>query len=249
MTNLPDDLADRYAAWSFAPVGTPPAGRAAYRLDGIEETRYVVIVPAAVERELADEAVRLRWAGQWLPVPAMVEHGSDGERAWLMTEALPGVPASAHPWRRADPGRLAETLGAALRRWHDQVPVRECPFDASADALLARAEAQVAAARPGDGGPGAVLDQLRASVPPPGREVVCLGGFRLDGVLLTGADVTGLAGVGGLGVADPWWDVATAIGDLDRHCGTGHADAFLSGYRAAPDPARATWYVLLDALL
>ena len=124
LIDLPVDLQERYAAWSFDEVYHHRPGRATYRLDGVEETRFVKIVPSSLERVLADEAARLRWAAPWLPVPAMVEHGNDGELAWLMTTALPGIDASAHPWRVDDPDRLATVLGAALRRWHDSVPVR-----------------------------------------------------------------------------------------------------------------------------
>lgn len=129
LIDLPVDLQERYATWSFDEVYHHVPGRATYRLDGVEETRFVKIISAEDERILMDEVVRLRWAAEWLPVPRLVEHGTDGERSWLMTLGLPGVDASRHPWCREDPDRLAATLGAALRGFHDGVPVGECPFE------------------------------------------------------------------------------------------------------------------------
>ncbi|MBB5869320.1 kanamycin kinase [Allocatelliglobosispora scoriae] len=128
LIDLPRDLLERYADWSFDEAYHHTPGRPTYRLDGVAETRFVKVLPASLERVLIDEVMRLRWAAEWLSVPELVEHGTDGELSWLMTRALPGVDASVHPWCKGDPERLATVLGAALRGLHDGVPVRECPF-------------------------------------------------------------------------------------------------------------------------
>jgi kanamycin kinase len=126
--SLPADVAERYHDWIFTENYHHVPGRPTYRLSRAGETRYVKVLPVGEERRLVDEAARLRWAVEFLPVPHLIEQGSDGERSWLMTEALPGVAAHEHAWRVNAPDRLARVLGATLRDLHNRVPVDECPF-------------------------------------------------------------------------------------------------------------------------
>jgi kanamycin kinase len=126
--SLPADLAERYDGWQVTEAYHHVAGRPTYRLSRDGDTRYVKVLPVGSERELIDEAARLRWAADLLPVPRIVEQGNDGEVCWLMTAGLPGVAAHSHPWRASAPENLAGALGAGLRWLHDSVPAFECPF-------------------------------------------------------------------------------------------------------------------------
>ena len=75
---------------------------------------------------LRNEALRLGWLGGKLPVPKVLAFGSRGGREFLLTEAVPGVPA--HD-RSAGRGReeVAALMGRALREFHS-VPTEGCPF-------------------------------------------------------------------------------------------------------------------------
>jgi aminoglycoside phosphotransferase len=143
--------------------GSVRRGRARARLD--ERWLDVAVGPAdAVDDELA----RLAWLGQrraevagqaparsaacppWPAVPAVlavsaVDAGAadGGADRWLVTEPPPGLAGDA-PASLADPGAAITRFARALRALH-RLPVVACPFDASTEALLARARARVAA--------------------------------------------------------------------------------------------------------
>jgi kanamycin kinase len=234
MTALPVDLVDRYADWTWE-----RAWETTYAFGRAGEKVFVKLAPAG--QALPDEAQRLRWAAPWLPVPAVVEYGTDGETDWLITRALPGADATRHPWYAEDPGRLAATLGLALKDFHRRVPPRECPFDFTVPSAVAHVKARLAA--------GLVLagdvERLLASVPEPSGEVVCHGDYCLPNVILTGDAVTGFVDLGRLAVADPWSDLAIGAGSVIRNLGPGYDEAFFVAYGVDPDPDRLAWYRLL----
>jgi aminoglycoside phosphotransferase len=75
---------------------------------------------------LRDEAARLEWLGDRLSVPQVVAFGSRGGYEFLLTGALPGVPA--HDWSSGLGRReVASLVGRALKVFHS-VPTEDCPF-------------------------------------------------------------------------------------------------------------------------
>lgn len=58
----------------------------------------------------------------------MLDGGADADGAWLVTAAVPGRSAVDPRWL-AEPATAAAAVGAGLRRFHDALPVAECPFD------------------------------------------------------------------------------------------------------------------------
>lgn len=231
---LPVDLIDRYAAWRWERVW-----RTTYAFTRDAERLFVKLAKAS--HALPDEAQRLRWAAPWLPVPEVVEYGTDGETDWLITRALPGVDATRHPWYTEDPRRLVTALGGALKDFHRRVPPRECPFDFTVPSAVAHVKARVAA--------GLVApdraERLLATVPSPSGEVVCHGDYCVPNVIFDGDQVTGFVDLGGLAVADPWWDLATGAWSIAYNFGPGHDEAFFAAYGVDPDPDRLAWYRLL----
>jgi kanamycin kinase len=253
---VPHDLNDRYQRWRWELVDRrlPPA--ATYRLELDGEVRFLKITPADWQPRLPDEAVRLRWAAEHLPVPTMIEYGSDGEHEWLMTAALPGVDATKHQWATADPARLAEEFGAGLRRFHDTAPVWDCPFDAGALAGIDVATGRVAAghvdadafaARHGMS-PREAVRQLRDTVPVE-DDVVGHGDYCLPNVLMTDDRVTGFVDLPLLGVAGRWSDLATGARSCEHDLGQGFQESFFAGYGVRLDLSRLAWYDLLHSLL
>lgn len=179
----------------------------------------------------AGEAERLRWAGQWLPVPSVI----DTVDAWLLTAALPGINAVTSP-HRDQPARTVPALGRALRRFHDTLPVDACPwrFSPAADALTH---------------PDQNVRRLAATAPVAEDIVVCCGDACAPNTLLAAdGSVTGYLDLGDLGVGDRWSDLAIALLSLGWNYGSGWDDCFLEAYGIAPDPERIAFHQQLHEL-
>jgi kanamycin kinase len=144
-------------------------------------------------------------------------------------------------------------MGALLRRLHD-VPVAECPFDGGLDVMLAQGrrrmlEGLVDAENFDDDDrgltPEQVLSRLLTERPPEEDLVVTHGDFTPSNVLEGGL----LIGVGGLGVADRYRDLALAARDLLEDFGADELHAFYAAYGLTePDRRRLDYYRLLDEL-
>ncbi len=252
MRRLPFDLTDRFAAWRPSVVWSLNPDSPTYLLERADERRFVKLGPAG--RAIPDEAQKVRWAAAWLPVPEVVEYGSDGETDWLMTLPLPGFSAVDHPWATERPRDLVVALAEGLRAFHEAVKVADCPFESGGDVALAQARARVAAGlvdparfhREHAGlSPQAALERLLATVPEPGHEVVCHGDYCAPNAFLTDGRVTGYLDLGRVGVADPWWDLAVGSWSCTWNFGPGHEKLFLSVYGVGVDEQRLAWYRLL----
>jgi kanamycin kinase len=202
-----------------------------------------------------DECARMRWARPFLPVPDVLDCGSDGTVDWLLTFGLEGTDATQHPLR-AQPRELVTALGRALAAFHDAAPVERCPFDFTAEAAIAhvrhRAERGLIDARrhlhPEHRhlGVDAAIAQLEALAPAEEDLVVCHGDYCLPNVMLDDdGRVTGYLDVGELGVADRWWDIAVGSWSVSWNLGPGLEELFSSSYGTAPDARRIAFYRLL----
>ena len=76
-------------------------------------------------------------------MPRVLQEGTDGEREWLLTAALPGVNATDGALT-ADPPRLVPLLAQGLRRFH-ALEVEGCPFDGRLETTLATVRHRLAA--------------------------------------------------------------------------------------------------------
>lgn len=243
---------DVTVAWSLAP------GRATWRLQAPHgEIRFLKVGRCGNEPPLAAERDRLGWAATRLPVPTVLGFGTDGQHEWLLTAALPGTAASDQPGD-ADPEHLVRALAQGLRLFH-AVPAADCPFGVRADTLLRTAEARVAA---GQVDPQldfhaehrsltatAALARLRSLRPDREDLVVCHGDYCLPNALVSSGRVSGYVDLGGLGVADRWWDLAVATWSVTWNLGPGWEDLFLAEYGVPRDSARIAFYRLLHDLL
>jgi kanamycin kinase len=68
-------------------------------------------------------------------------------------------------------------------------------------------------------------------------------------VLIADREVTGFVDLGELGVADRWWDLATASWAITWNLGPGWEERFLHAYGANHDPDRVAFYRLLYDLV
>jgi len=251
---IPEDLSDRYRDWRWEVAYHFNPGHPTYRLHRAGETRFLKLHPTG--SRIPDEAVRLRWAEEFLPVPQLIEYGSDGDYDWLLTDGLPGVDATRVT---GDPVALVTALGEGMRAFHEAVPVRECPFDFTIPVALDHVRRRLAAGlidpaadfHPEHAGltAEAAVERLVTTAPTVEDEVVCHGDFCLPNVMLEdgfgGSKVTGYLDLGLLGVSDRWADLAACARSCDFNLGPGYAELLFETYGAALDEGRLAWYRLL----
>ncbi len=93
-----------------------------------DEDLYLKVLDAcdAGFNSLRDEALRLEWLGDRLPVPEVVAFGSRGGYEFLLTRSVPGTPAHDRSAGR-DRQEVASLMGRALKVFHS-VPTEGCPF-------------------------------------------------------------------------------------------------------------------------
>jgi kanamycin kinase len=251
---IPAHLRKTFAEWDRTPVWQAAPQVIVYRLrSGSGEVRYLKIAERSWHPGLLDEAERMRWARECLPVPAVVGAGAEGDVSWLLTAAMPGVSGVDPAWM-ARPRELVEILARGLRRFHD-VPVAGCPFDFRLDAALELAARRV---HGGDVVPerdfhpehlcltaSEALQRLERTRPATEDLVVCHGDYCFPNVLISGGEATGFLDLGELGVADRWWDLAVATWSTVWNVGAEFEAGFLRTYGIEPDPDRIAYYRLL----
>ena len=70
---------------------------------------FIKWAPASSHLDLAAEADRMQWAGQFHPVPKPLAHGADAAGSWLVTAALDGENAVSRRWK-ADPATAVTAI-------------------------------------------------------------------------------------------------------------------------------------------
>jgi kanamycin kinase len=189
------------------PVWINELGGVTFRLGTGEE--YVKASPT----DLAGEAQRLTWAGQFAAVPRVLGVG-DG---WLHTAGLPGSSAVDPRWV-ADPRQAARAIGSGLRVLHERLPVDDCPFEWPVSAG-------------------------RTDVPSPDRLVVCHGDACAPNTLIgDDGRCCGHVDLDQLGVADRWADLAVATMSLGWNYPGTWEDELFEAYGVEPDPVRIGYY-------
>ena len=217
------------------------------------EREFIKWTPTSAGIDLVREIVRLRWAGLWLAVPRVLDHGQDAEGAWLITAAVPGESAVSPRWTN-DPKTAVTAIGSGLRFLHDTLPVQQCPFTWSNESRIATARRRAAQ---GDIDPAnwdnehkhlTVLEALDLvdAAPSIDRLVVCHGDACAPNTLLAADGAfSGHVDLGSLGVADRWADLAIATLSTTWNYGPGWEQPLLTAYGVAPDPERSAYYRLL----
>ncbi|MER5220405.1 aminoglycoside 3'-phosphotransferase [Streptomyces flaveus] len=233
---VPAPIAELAGDRPLLPVWQNQLGGLTFRIgdDHGQGQLFAKWAPAGSGLDLGAEVERLRWAGDFTPVPRVREHGTDEEGTWLVTYALAGESAVSPRWQ-ADPATAVRALGAGLRSLHDQLPVADCPFSWSVDHRLEHAR------RAGIKTPTALPDP-----PPVDCLVVCHGDPCAPNTLLhEDGSWSAHVDMGTLGLADRWADLAVATWSTEWNYGPGWDDTLLDAYGIAPDPARTDFYRLL----
>ncbi|MEU7581343.1 APH(3') family aminoglycoside O-phosphotransferase [Streptomyces sp. NPDC041068] len=265
---MSSDLRQRYAAYRWTPATDGASGAEVHHLTGAgagAPDLYVKVAPVTYggsPSDVSGEADRLAWlAGRGIPVPRIVERGADDRVAWLVTEAVPGRPAS-DEWPRERRPAVSDALADLAAALH-QLPLQDCPFDRGLTVTMEQAARHVAEdllelddldeERAGWTGQR-LLDELRRTRPAVEDLVVTHGDFTPENVLLDPdtCRVTGVIDVVRLGRADRHTDLAIALRELvteeDPWFGPEYAERFLARYgeHAAVDKEKLDFYQLLD---
>src|SRR5690242_6172525 len=89
----PDALRASYADWEWIVAYEWPEKATTWRLDGgsAHDDLFVKVVISRHYPTPLEEAERMRWARPYLPVPDVIDCGSDDDVDWLVTAALAGT--------------------------------------------------------------------------------------------------------------------------------------------------------------
>ncbi|ETF01584.1 aminoglycoside phosphotransferase [Advenella kashmirensis W13003] len=225
IVNIPDSVLDIAGTNRVELVWRNELGGLTFRFHGKEGTRYIKwqssaeLSPAEYEDvNLITESEKLRWAGQYVAVPRVIDCGKQNGAVWLVTEAIDAIPAVDQRWR--DQAEVAvRAIATGLRRFHDALPVESCPYR------------------------GAWL--RTTSVPEPERLVVCHGDPCVPNTLLTRqGGFSAHVDLCRLGIADRWADLAIATYSIswEGNFGQSYDDLFFSTYGIEPDAERIQFY-------
>lgn len=209
-----------------------------------------------------------RWLAGKLPVPEIIESLEENQQHYLLMRRLSGEFACAEKWLQ-NPQALVPLLAKALQMlW--QIPIENCPLDASLRYKLKEAEynvrhhlCDVADAEEGtygDGGfesPKALLEWLQ-NHPPEEDWVFSHGDFCLPNIFLKEREISGFIDLGRSGIADRYQDIALCYRSL-LHNFDGRYNSSISypnfdpkmlfeALDMEPDWEKIHYYILLDEL-
>jgi aminoglycoside phosphotransferase len=209
-----------------------------------------------------DEAARMRWLHDFLPVPQVVEVGVHDDVEWLLTEALDGVDAVLHPLRESDPELVVTSIARSLHTFHEHAPVASCPFDFRLAVALEHVRQRVGAGLVHASDfhdefehftvdeAAAELERLAPRIAAEGEDTVvshgdpCFPNFLLD----DSGVVTGYIDLGEVAVAPRDLDLAIGSWSCTWNVGPGYEEMFYDGYGKRPAPEAITFYRLLAML-
>lgn len=225
--HVPDKIAEIAGDDTVDGVWRNELGGVTFRLRGKEKTRYAKwqsYVDLDAERkghvDLRVEAEKLSWASRFTSVPSVLEHGADGNAAWLVTEGIEASSAADPRWLDT-PETAVRAIATGLRQLHDSLPVDECSYQ------------------------GSWLGTKAAIAPEPERLVVCHGDPCVPNTLIDEDGVfAGHVDLAQLGIADRWADLAIATYSISWkvNFGRSYDDLFLATYGIQPDYERIRAY-------
>jgi kanamycin kinase len=247
---VPPPLAALIAGRPYRPVWHSEIGSLTVEVSTPDGSVFVKWSPAGSGLDVSREASRLAWAGAYIPVPKVLDHGADQDGQWLVTAALPGDNAVSEQWKER-PRDAVIAIAEGLRAMHDTLPVEKCPFtwDASDRIFAARQRGHLDPAQWHPDHADLTLDTALALIdatPKIEKTVVCHGDACAPNTLI-GPDGhhTGHVDLGALGIADRWADLAIGSWSLTWNYGPGWEPLFFEVYDVEPDPDRIAYYRLL----
>ncbi|QKC95343.1 APH(3')-II family aminoglycoside O-phosphotransferase [Mesorhizobium sp. NZP2298] len=202
--------------------------------------------------ELADEAARLRWlAGQGIACPDVIALESHAGHDWLLMSAVAGEDLASAP---IDPADVIEIMASALRDLHT-LDIGSCPFDHRLFRRIAAARSRMEAGDVDESDfdderqgwtAAKAFAELEALRPTTEDLVVAHGDACLPNVMAARDSFSGFIDCGRLGVADRHQDLALACSSIRYNIGETWIEPFLERYGPPQEPAKLSWYRLLD---
>lgn len=249
---LPEAWRRALRRFAVEPVGCGMSEASLFRLrdDARAELLYLKLWQGeSATAELRNEVERTKWlAARGVVVPRFLCLCEDAVLAAALMTALPGRhPQEARMPRPALIRRLAE----GLRKLH-AIPARDCPFDETVGARLARARAAIArglvdprhfAERNRGLAPRAIYTRLMRAVPEHEDLVVVHGDATFDNLVIGDTQSVGFVDCGHAGRGDRYLDLATMVADVDAHFGPQCVALFARSYgRAAFDAHKLEFF-------
>ena len=186
-------------------------------------TRYLKWNRRSTGVDLERERIRLEWISKRHPAPRVIDHGSDGEAQWLLTDGLPGSSAVGDTWRARRPEAI-RAIAAGLRAIH-AIPVDDFPAEWTSQVWVGRQPLSL------------------GSRPPVDEPVVVHGDACAPNTLISeDGSWAGNVDFGDLAIGDRWADLAVASMSLDWNFGEGHQDEFYEAYGIERDEKRIRYY-------
>lgn len=251
---IPTGVLHEHDDWTFELVWQIVDSHWTYRLTRSgHDPRFLKCAPARGYPTVEEEAERIRWLTPYVPVPAVLGLGEENGRSWLLLSGCPGLDGTKVEYGD-DPRDVIGALARGLRRFHDDVPVADCPFDFRLDRALPHVAERV---RDGIAEHGdfheefahltvesglALLLETRPDVE---DLVVCHGDYCAPNALVEDGEVSAFIDLGEVAVADRWWDLAVATWSVGWNYGPGLEGVFLDAYGVELDPTRRDYYRLL----
>ncbi len=248
--DVPAPVADLIDGRPYRPVWRSELGSLTFEVTTAAGTEFLKWTPAGSGLDVSREAARLAWAGAYIPVPRVLDHGRDHRGQWLVTAGLPGDNAVTEYWRTR-PRTAVIAIAEGLRALHDTLPAEQSPFtwDAKDRVAAARDRGHLDPVQWHPDHRDLTLDTALAlldAAPSVERRVVCHGDACAPNTII-GADghTVGHVDLGALGIADRWADLAIGSWSLTWNYGPGWEPLFFSAYGVTPDPDRIAYYRLL----
>jgi kanamycin kinase len=152
---------------------------------------------------------------------------SDGAEV-LLTKSL-SARSAVDPYWKARPVEAVTAVGKGLRKFHEALPVNDCPFTWSVQDRVNKL-------------PKATAQQFLKETPELDL-VVCHGDPCIPNTLLTNfGTLGGHVDLGELGVADRWADLAVAAWSAQWNYGEGYERFIYEGYGIPPDEEKIDFY-------
>jgi len=228
---IPEAVRDVAGIHAVKGVWLNALGGSTYRIGHGPDSRYAKWSPGQpvdAEIDLESEARRMKWAGKFINVPAVLSVEQYPEGQLLLTAALPGYSAVSE-LGKSNPERSAHALGQGLRHLHDRLPAGQCPFSWDLSSRIASL-------------PLSQQSELLAEAPPLDA-VVCHGDACLPNTQLdANGGFLGHVDMGKLGIADRWADLAIAAWSTEWNYGPGYEHLVYAGYGMEANEEKIAFY-------
>lgn len=252
--DLPDSLLDRI---NFSATDQKALGRLGNEIVKVYEKNegpaYLKIGAGVAGQDLSDEAERLNWLSNRLPVPKVLFNEKVDNRTIILISELPGQPMHER-FETTSRSQVIEQFAEALKTVHS-IDITDCPFvDVVKNDLI---ESERRLSSPGldevgfkdDTGfsPSELFRELSERATTITEGCFTHGDFCFPNVLMAGDQIGGIVDWGIAGVSNVNRDFMSAELTIKRNCGEEWLAPFYEAYGDADyDPDLVKYFWLLD---